>query len=91
MIVMILEKVPVSLRGELTRWLIEPAPGIFIGHVSGMVRERLWDKCCKGSSAGRVVMAWPMNNEQHFQLRMYGDTQRTLVDYEGLSLIQIPN
>ena len=26
MVVMILENVPPSLRGELTRWLIEPRP-----------------------------------------------------------------
>ena len=31
MVVMVLEKVPVSLRGELTRWLIEPHPGVFVG------------------------------------------------------------
>ena len=46
MIVMILEKVPVRLRGELTRWLIEPRQGVFVGHINAMVRERLWEKCC---------------------------------------------
>jgi len=48
MLVMILETVPVGLRGELTRWLIEPHPGVFVGHVSGLVRDRLWLKCCQG-------------------------------------------
>ena len=46
MVVIILEKVSPALRGELTRWLIEPHPGVFVGHVSGMVRDRLWEKCC---------------------------------------------
>ena len=32
MVVIILEKVSASLRGELSRWLIEPKPGVFIGH-----------------------------------------------------------
>ena len=32
MLVMVLEKVPSSLRGELTRWLIEPRTG---GYVPG--------------------------------------------------------
>ena len=40
MLVMILEKVPPSLRGELSRWTIEPKTGIFVGKVSAMVRER---------------------------------------------------
>ena len=31
MVIMILEKVPVSLRGDLTRWLIEVNTGIYIG------------------------------------------------------------
>ena len=35
MIIMILENVPVGLRGELSRWLIEPRAGVFVGHVSG--------------------------------------------------------
>ena len=45
MIVMLLEKVPLRVRGELTRWLIEPHTGVFVGHVNAMVRERLWIKC----------------------------------------------
>lgn len=90
MIVMILEKVPLKLRGELTRWLIEPRSGVFVGHVNGMVRERLWEKCCKARGAGGVVLLWSTNTEQHFQLRMAGDTTRQLVEIEGLQLIQVP-
>ena len=89
MVVMILERVPVSLRGELTRWLIEPHPGVFVGHVSGMVRDRLWDKCCHQLKEGAAIQAWSTNNEQRFTIRSFGDTQRTLVDYEGLQLVQI--
>ena len=40
MVVIILEKVSASLRGELTRWMIEPHTGVFVGHVSGMVRDK---------------------------------------------------
>lgn len=90
MIVMLLEKVPLRLRGELTRWLIEPRSGVFVGHVNAMVRERLWEKCCKARGAGGVVQLWSTNNEQHFAMRMNGDTSRQIVDLEGLQLIQIP-
>jgi len=90
MIVMVLEKVPVSLRGELTRWLIEPHPGVFVGHVSAMVRDKLWEKCCLAKRVGGVIQAWSTNTEQHFQIRMAGDTKRCVVDYEGLQLICIP-
>ena len=90
MIVMLLEKVPVRLRGELTRWLIEPSNGVFVGHVNAMVRERLWEKCCKARGAGGIVQLWSTNNEQHFSMRMSGDTTRQIVELEGLQLIQVP-
>jgi len=91
MMVVILEKVPASLRGELSRWLIEPCPNVFLGHVSAMVRDRLWDKCCKSCKAGGVVQAWTTNTEQRFKIRMFGDTNRRVIDMEGLQLIQIPD
>ncbi len=90
MVVMILESVPAPVRGELSRWLIELHPGVFIGHVSAMVRDRLWEKCCQHQASGGVVQAWTTNNEQHYQVRMNGKTSRTVVDYEGLQLIRIP-
>jgi CRISPR-associated protein Cas2 len=90
MVVMILEKVPVSVRGELTRWLIEVRTGVFVGHVSALVRERLWDKCLKARGMGSVVQAWSTNTEQHFQVRTSGDASRQVVEFEGLQLIRIP-
>lgn len=90
MIVMILEKVPASARGELTRWLVEVKTGIFVGHVSARVRDKLWEKCCATKKAGGVTQIWSTNTEQRFQMRMSGDTSREIVDYEGLQLIRIP-
>ena len=88
MVVIILESVPASLRGELTRWLIEPHPGVFVGHVSAMVRDRLWDKCCERMKDGGVLQVWSTNNEQRFTMRSYGDTRRRIVDFDGLQLVQ---
>lgn len=92
MIVMILECVPTSLRGELTRWLIEPHTGVFVGHVNGMVRERLWEKCCKAAGInGGVVQIWSTNTEQRFAMRLYGHTQRNIIEMEGLQFVQVPD
>ena len=90
MMVIILEKAPTSLRGELSRWLIEPYPNVFMGHVSAMVRDRLWDRCCKSCRTGGVVQAWTTNTEQRFKIRMFGNTNRRVIDLEGLQLIEIP-
>ena len=92
MVVMILEKVPKSLRGELSRWLIEPKTGVFVGDVSAMVRDKLWEKCCRGITAGAgVVQMWTTNNEQGYDVRVWGHTQRKIADYEGLKLVCIPS
>ena len=90
MVVIILEKVAPSVRGELTRWMIEPHPGVFVGHVSGMVRDRLWDKCCQHAQGGGVVQLWSTNNEQRFAVRAWGSTRREIVDFEGLYLVRRP-
>lgn len=88
MLVMILEKVPTSLRGELTRWLIEPKPGVFVGHVSALVRERLWEKCIKQRNGqGGLIQIWSTNTEQRFDIRTWGETDRQLVNVEGIWLI----
>lgn len=92
MIVMILERMTPALRGELTRWLIEPHTGVFVGHVNAMVREHLWQKCCKVTgSTGGVVQIWTTNTEQHFAMRLYGVTQREIVELEGLQLVRVPD
>lgn len=88
--VMVLESVPVGLRGELTRWLIEPHPGVFVGHVSALVRDRLWLKCCEGLRDGGAVQIWSTANEQRFTLRTYGALRREVVNFEGLKLIRLP-
>ena len=90
MVVMVLETVPTSLRGELTRWLLEPHPGIFVGHVSALVRDLLWEKCCQRSKEGGVIQAWSTNTEQRFKMRAFGTTRREVVDFEGLQLIRKP-
>lgn len=91
MIIVILEKVPKSLRGELTRWLIEPKTGVFVGSVSAMVREKLWEKCEKKiKQTGGMILLWPGTNEQRFNIRIAGDTSRRVVDCEGLQLIEVP-
>jgi len=90
MVVIVLERVPASLRGELSRWLIEPHAGVFVGHVSAMVRERLWRKVCSRLDGGGALLIWTTNNEQRFKMDMFGFTKRHIVEYEGLQLVRIP-
>ncbi|MCD6299716.1 MAG: type I-E CRISPR-associated endoribonuclease Cas2 [Dehalococcoidales bacterium] len=88
MVLMILEKVPRSLRGELSRWLIEVQPGVFVGKVSALVRDLLWDKCLKKGLRGSCCQVWTTNNEQGFAIRLFGDSTREVVDMDGLYLVR---
>ena len=91
MIAMILERVSPGLRGELTRWLIEPHTGVFVGHVSALVRDKLWAKCLESRETGGVIQLWSTNTEQRFAMRKSGDTTRNIVDFEGLQLVRVPH
>lgn len=84
---MVLERVPRSLRGELTRWMTEVQTGVFVGKMSGLVRDLLWDKCVNRSAGGRCCQVYTTNNEQGFSLRVAGDSCRGLVDLDGIVLL----
>jgi CRISPR-associated protein Cas2 len=90
MMVLILENVPPGLRGELTRWLLEPKAGVFVGKVSGMVRDRLWGKACAESREGGCLMLHSANTEQGYRILSWGKTSRGIEDFEGLLLIRVP-
>jgi CRISPR-associated protein Cas2 len=90
MTVLILERVPISLRGQLTRWMIEVKAGVFVGKTSALVREKLWERACKYSKGGGCVLVHNARTEQGFDLRLYGRCSREVVDMEGLKLIRVP-
>jgi CRISPR-associated protein Cas2 len=87
MTVLIVERVKPAVRGDLSRWLLEPHPGVFVGHVNAMVRERLWQKACHACGDGGVILIWSTNTEQRFDMRMHGSPGREVVDFEGLKLV----
>jgi len=91
MVVMTLEKVSRSLRGELTRWLVELDTGVFVGRISARVREHLWQRVVEKAGDGRVVMAWSTNNEQGFRIRLYGHEGREIVVVDGVELVAVKN
>ncbi|MBZ0252702.1 MAG: type I-E CRISPR-associated endoribonuclease Cas2e [Candidatus Methylomirabilis sp.] len=88
MTVIVLERASVSLRGELTRWLLEVRAGVFVGRVSRRVRERLWTKVRERNPDGGCLLIWTAPNEQGFRVETYGDTTRTLEDFDGLMLVR---
>jgi CRISPR-associated protein Cas2 len=89
MMVMILEKVPPSLKGDLSRWLVEVTTGVYVGHASALVRDLLWDKCVRHVYRGRCYQLYRANTEQGYVIRMHGDSERAIVDFDGLQLVTV--
>lgn len=88
MVVLFIEHVPSSLRGELSRWMIEPRAGVFVGTISAMVRDKLWEHIQKKAPDCGLTMLYSAQTEQGFAIRTQGDTTRKVVELEGLHLIK---
>lgn len=89
MVVLFVEHVPPSIRGELTRWMLEPHAGVFVGKISTLVRERLWDKLRRDPRCGAAVIIYACDTEQGYTFETLGDPTRTPVDFDGLTLIRL--
>ena len=87
MVVYILENASEKLRGILTRWMIEVRPGIFVGSLNAMVRNKIWEQISNSDSKG-ALMVYSYNNEQGYQIKMLGDPTRQIIDLDGLQLIK---
>src|SRR5260370_22548611 len=90
MVILMLERVPTRLRGELSRWMIEPRTGVFVGVLSALVRDKLWEKIQENVAGGAALLIHSARTEQGFQVRTHGDPSRHPVDLEGLTLIRVP-
>ena len=90
MVVIMMEKATASLRGEIARWMIELRPGIFVGNLSALVREKLWEHICEKTSKGAVTLLHSAANEQGYEIRQFGETNRQISNFDGLQLITIP-
>lgn len=90
MVVMVLESVPASVRGELTRWMLELRAGVFVGNISASVRDLLWKTVCGKMRNGAGILVYNAANEQGFAIKFWGTTSRSVEDFDGLALIRCP-
>lgn len=89
MIVLVVTACPAGLRGDLTKWLAEISPGVFVGRPSARIRELLWDRTVELCKDGRALMVQSSNNEQGMTFRTHrNDWEPT--DFDGLTLMVRP-
>jgi CRISPR-associated protein Cas2 len=89
MLVMVLEAVPVGLRGELTRWMTPVASTVFVGNVSAEVREALWALALARCGSGQVVQVWSARGEPGYDLRLHNGRNSRVVQLEGVPAIAV--
>ena len=87
----VLTAVPPNLRHALTRWMIEPAAGVFVGALSARVRDELWTQIMAAVEDGWGLLVSSGPSEQGFTIRTCGTERRELVDQEGLLLVAHPS
>lgn len=87
MIVVVLSVTPERLRGELTRWLLEIDTGVYVGHLSARVRERLWLRIVEDVGRGRALMVWSARNEQRLAFQVHNHAW-SVEDFDGLALVR---
>lgn len=88
MVVLVLRKAKPGFRGEMSRWLIEVAPGVLVGNLPARVRDELWDKVVEEAKSVSALMIFTANTEQGFEVRCTGDSRRVPVDFDGITLIR---
>lgn len=64
MTVIVLTACTAGLRGQLTRWLMEIAPGVFVGFVSARVRQMLWERVAEQIGVGKGLLVYAVRSEQ---------------------------
>ncbi|MBE3200222.1 MULTISPECIES: type I-E CRISPR-associated endoribonuclease Cas2e [Parafrankia] len=89
MIVISTTAVPDHVRGALSRWLIEPTAGLYVGTVSARVRDELWNAVAASVADGAAVCIHPADTEQGFNIRTAGERRRHVLDYDGIQLIAL--
>ncbi|MFI6575402.1 type I-E CRISPR-associated endoribonuclease Cas2e [Nocardiopsis sp. NPDC050513] len=87
MTVVVLIAAPEGLRGHLTRWMVETAPGMFVGTPGRRVRDNLWRVLANRIGDGQAIMAEPANNEQGWAVRTAGRERWKPVDFDGVMLM----
>src|SRR5574341_1544423 len=74
MLVMVLQNSPASLKGLLSRWLIEVRSGVFLGNPSSRIRDVLWDRTVlHPRNRGYAIQIWSDQGPQGFSYRTWGE------------------
>ncbi len=87
MMVIAVSNAPPRLRGRLAVWLLEIRAGVYVGHYSARVRERIWEQVCAVIGDGDAVICWAAPTDQGFDFDTVGINRRMPKEFDGLKLV----
>lgn len=88
--VVVLIGAAVGLRGHVTRWMVEIAPGVFVGEVSSRVAGKVWTTITERIRDGQAIMVRKAHTEQGWDARAAGVDRWSGVSLDGLTLFRRP-
>src|SRR5690606_19722401 len=81
--------VPDHGRGALSRWMLEPVAGVYVGTMSARVRDELWSVVSASVGVGAAVCVLSDDSEEGLTIRTAGEPRRATGDFDWLQLIQL--
>ena len=80
---------PMSLRGDLTKWMQEIATGVYIGNLNFRVREELWERVVQSVGKGQATISYTARNELGYQFKTHR-TKQVNITFDGIPLVMVP-
>lgn len=89
MMVLVVTACSAGLRGDLSKWLIELTPGVFVGRPSARIRDLLWERTTELCKDGRALMVHSAANEQRMEFKTHRHHWEP-TDFDGITLMRRP-
>jgi len=73
----------------MSRLAIEVKSGVFVADVNSRVRDKIWERIVDTWRVN-AIMLYSTNTEQSYGIRVNGDPERSVIDFDGISLLSKP-
>ncbi|MBC8286425.1 MAG: type I-E CRISPR-associated endoribonuclease Cas2 [Nitrospinae bacterium] len=89
MLVVLANDIPPAVRGRMKLWFVEPRPNVFISGIKDSVADDVVEYLYKHCPAESGLMVFKkIKQVPGYKIRGVGDTRRSLVEINGLQLVQ---
>ena len=73
----------------MSRLAIEVKSGVFLADINARVRDKLWERIVNKWNLN-AIMIYSTNTEQSYGIKVNGDPERSVIDFDGISLLSKP-